>query len=706
MYQVKHPELQRLISCAIFRIIMSTVLVAIMLLCSMAGSAKAAAIVSTDLTDDLTELSLEELMNIEITSVSKKPEKLADAAAAVFVITQEDIRRSGVTSIPEALRMAPGINVARIDSNKWAVSSRGFNGRFANKLLVLIDGRSVYTPSFSGVHWEAIDMFLEDVDRIEVIRGPGATLWGANAVNGVINIITKHAADTQGGLIAMGAGTEERGFGGVRYGTDMGETTYGRFYAKGFKRDESVHTTGDDDAGDDWDMLRGGFRLDSLLYDCDSVTVQGDIYQGNMNQTLHLPTVSGPFFNKIVEDKAEVEGWNLLTRWQHTLSPTSEFSLQTYYDRTNRDEFVYGEIRDTFDIDLQHRFAAYERHEVIWGLGYRYTHDDFSDSEILRLDPNSRSDELFSAFVQDKITLMEDCLWLTIGSKFEHNDYTGYEIQPNARLFWAPHTDHKLWASVGRAVRTPSRAENDVYFINVGFPDTTDPWFSGFVTTFIGDRNYESEELLAYELGYRFVPANTLSLDISVFYNDYDNLRSPEGETVLVHDFMGQYPYAEQQIRFDNELKGKTYGFELAAVWQAADWWRWDLAYSYLRIDIDTHNKTEEIHNNDGPQHQVSLRSAVNLSKDLDLNLCLRYVDDVKALNAMTINATTISRTEIDGYLTLDIGLAWRPDDNVEIALVGQNLLDNKHPEYVQEIFTPLPTEVERGVYGKITWRF
>ncbi|MCK5229802.1 MAG: TonB-dependent receptor, partial [Desulfobulbaceae bacterium] len=471
MYHVKHPEIQRSISWSIFRITMSTALVTIMLLCSMTGGAKAAEIVPTD----MTELSLEELMNIEITSVSKKPEKLADAAAAVFVVTREDIRRSGVTSIPEALRMAPGINVARIDSNKWAVTSRGFNGRFANKLLVLIDGRSVYTPSFSGVHWEVIDIFLEDVDRIEVIRGPGATLWGANAVNGVINIITKHAADTQGGLIAMGAGTEERGFGGVRYGTDMGETTYGRFYAKGFKRDEFVHNTTGDDAGDDWDMLRGGFRLDSLLYDRDSVTVQGDIYQGNMNQTLHLPTVSGPFFNKIVEDKAEVEGWNLLTRWQHTLSPTSDFTLQVYYDRTNRDEFVYGEIRDTFDIDLQHQFAAYKRHEVIWGLGYRYTHDDFSDSEILRLDPDSRSDELFSAFVQDKITLMEDCLWLTIGSKFEHNDYTGYEIQPNARLFWAPHTDHKVWASVGRAVRTPSRMEDDIWFINTTFPSIDPP---------------------------------------------------------------------------------------------------------------------------------------------------------------------------------------------------------------------------------------
>ena len=689
MYRVKQPEIQRLLSCSIFRIIMSTALLTIMLLCSMTGGAKAAVIVSTD----LTELSLEELMNIKITSVSKKPERLADAAAAIFVITQEDIRRSGATSIPEALRMVPGINVARIDSNKWAVTSRGFNGRFANKLLVLIDGRSVYTPSFSGVHWEVQDTLMEDVDRIEVIRGPGATLWGANAVNGVINIITKHAADTQGGLIAIGAGTEERGFGDVRYGTDMGETTFRRFYAKGFKQDESVHTRGDD-AGDDWDMLHGGFRLDSLLYDRDSVTVQGDIYQGVMNQTLHLPTFSGPSFNKIVEDKAEVKGWNLLTRWQHTLSSTSEFSLQTYYDRTNRDEFVYGEIRDTFDIDLQHRFAVYERHEVLWGLGYRYTHDDFRNSEILRLDPNSRSDELFSTFVQDKITLMEECLWLTIGSKFEDNDYTGYEIQPNVRLFWAPHTDHKLWASVGRAVRTPSRAEDDVYFFYTAY--LSDSQAPVKITT-TGDRNYESEELLAYELGYRFMPANILSLDMSIFYNDYDNFRSLENDIIVNRD-----SYIEQSLRFDNEIGAKTYGLELAVVWLAADWWRWDMAYSYLRLDIDTRFETiDETQINDGPQHQVSLRSAINFSKDLDLDLWLCYVDDVKALNA-----TTMSLTEIDSYLTLDIRLAWRPDDKVEIALVGQNLQDNEHPEYVQESFPPLPTEVERGVYGKITWRF
>ncbi|MBC2695788.1 MAG: TonB-dependent receptor [Desulfobacteraceae bacterium] len=670
---------------------MSTVLVTIMLLCSMAGSAKAAAIASTD----LTELSLEELMNIEITSVSKKPERLADAVAAIFVISQDDIRRSGVTSIPEALRMVPGINVARIDSNKWAITSRGFNGRFANNLLVLIDGRIVYTPSCSGVYWEVQDTLMEDVDRIEVIRGPGATLWGANAVNGVINIITKSVADTQGGLVAIGTGTEELGFGGVRYGTVMGEATYGRFYAKGFKRDEFVHTTGDD-AGDDWNMLRGGFRLDSLLYGHAPVTVQGDIYQGNINQTLNLATLSVPF-SQTFEDKSEVSGWNLLTHWQHTLSPTSDFTLQIYYDRTDRDDAVYGEIRDTFDINFQHQFAAGERHDVIWGLGYRYTHDDFSNSGTFSLDPDSRNDELFSAFLQDKITLIKNCLWLTIGSKFEHNDYTGFEIQPNGRLFWAPYPKHKLWAAVSRAVRTPARFEHDVRVLNLVLPpfSPNNPNSFPIALTVMGDPDYESEELLAYELGYRFVPANALSIDLAIFYNDYDNLRRSEMETRVFQDI-----YMEQPLRFDNGLKGKTYGLELAAVWQAADWWRWDIAYSYLRIDIDTRFEKDNIQNSDGPQHQASLRSAVKLSKDLDLDFWLRYVDDVKA-----VIVKSQSRLEIDSYFTLDIRLAWQLNDNVEIALVGQNLLDDKHPEYVHENFT-LPTEVERGMYGKVTWQF
>ena len=646
--------------------------------------------------ENILELSLEDILNIEITSVSKKAQSLSEAPAAIFVITNDDLRRSGVTNIPDSLRMVPGLNVARIDSNKWAITSRGFNGCFANKLLVLIDGRSVYAPSFSGVYWDVQDTLLEDVERIEVIRGPGATLWGANAVNGVINIITRHAADTQGGLVALGAGSKERGFAGIRYGAALGEGTYGRIYAKGFRRDEFVHTAGDD-ANDDWDMLRSGFRVDSQLSGRNALTLQGDVYQGNIDQALDLPTLTPPYSQK-VEDEADVSGWNMIARWQHTLSSTSEFILQAYYDRTDRDEAWEHEVRDSFDIDFQHRFAAGEWQDIIWGLGYRYIRYDFTNFSIMTIDPDSSSDELFSAFLQDEITLLEERLWLTLGSKFEHNDYTGVEIQPNARLLWAPHPKHKIWAAVSRAVRTPSRSEYDIRLLNTVLPPFSPENPSPFpiALTVVGDSDYDSEELLAWELGYRVVPAKSLSLDVTAFYNDYDNLRSNE-----VDELSFQGTHIVQILPFDNKWKGEIYGIELAGVWQAADWWRLDIAYSYLRTRIDAiseHKDNPQVQI--GPRHQVSLRSAMNFRKDLNMDLWLRYVDDVKA-----INARAASVSEIDSYLTLDARLAWRPIKDLEFSLVGQNLLDDKHPEYIQENFT-LPTEIERSIYGKITWRF
>jgi iron complex outermembrane receptor protein len=666
------------------------------LLCGVPGWADQQPSSSPTTQEEILELSLEDILNIEITSVSKKAQSLSEAPAAIFVITNDDLRRSGVTNIPDALRMVPGLNVARIDSNKWAVTSRGFNGRFANKLLVLIDGRSVYAPSFSGVYWEVQDTLLEDVERIEVIRGPGATLWGANAVNGVINIITRHAADTQGGLVALGAGSKERGFAGVRYGAVLGEGTYGRIYAKGFRRDEFVHTAGDD-ANDDWDMLRSGFRVDSRLSGRNALTLQGDVYQGNIDQTIDLATLTPPYSQR-VEDEADVSGWNMVARWQHTLSSTSEFTIQAYYDRTDRDEAFAREVRDTFDIDFQHRFAAGEWQDIIWGLGYRYTRDDFTESLIMTIDPDNSSDELLSAFLQDEITLLEDRLWLTLGSKFEHNDYTGFEIQPNARLLWAPHPKHKIWAAVSRAVRTPSRAEYDIRLLNEVIPPSSPDNPSPFpiVLTIVGDSNYDSEELLAYELGYRVVPAKSLSLDVTAFYNDYDNLRNN-----IADEASFQGTHVVQPLPFDNKWKGEIYGIELAAAWQAADWWRLDIAYSYLRTRIDASNEREDNPQVQvSPRHQVSLRSAMNLRKDLDMDLWLRYVDDVKA-----INARAASVYEIDSYLTLDARLAWRPIKDLEFSLVGQNLLDDKHPEYIQENFT-LPTEIERSIYGKVTWSF
>ncbi|MBI9092255.1 MAG: TonB-dependent receptor [Desulfobacterium sp.] len=638
---------------------------------------------------DLTDLSIEDLMGIKVTSVSKKAQYLSDSAAAIFVITNEDLKRSGVTNIPDALRMVPGLNVARIDSNKWAVNSRGATSRFADKLLVLIDGRSVYTPSFSGVYWEVQNVMLEDVERIEVIRGPGATLWGANAVNGVINIMTKHAKETQGGLVSLGGGSEEQAFTSARYGASLGKKTYGRIYAKGFKGDEFQFSQGSD-AGDDWGIRQGGFRVESKLNANDSVKLQGDIYQGDINQQV---TVLSPATPNGMEtnDDTEVSGGNLVARWQSILSSTSEFSLQAYYDRTERKEAYVHEKRNSFDLDFQHQFSAGNRHDIVWGARYRHTSDDFARNPLVLIDPDTRSDDLYSAFIQDEISLVQNRLQLTLGSKFEHNNYTGHEIQPSIRLLWAPHPNHKLWTSISRAVRTPSRVEHDGVIINEVIPPSSPPAVLPVVIKTVGTPDYDSEELTAYELGYRFVPNHTFSLDIATFYNDYDNARTVELATPV---FQGTY--IEQALCFSNNFSAHTYGVEVAGTWQAVKWLKLDLAYSYLISDFEDGAQVGK-----EPTHQASFRSALTPRKDLDLDIWLRYVDNVSSIYVASDN----DRFDIDGYLTLDLRLAWRPTAHWELSLVGQNLLESRHLEFVQESFTR-PTEVQRGIYGKVTYQF
>jgi iron complex outermembrane receptor protein len=439
---------------------------------------------------ELMGLSVEDLLNVEVISVAKKAKSLNDSPAAIFVISQDDIRRIGATSIPEALRLAPGLDVARIDSNKWAVSARGFNGRFANKLLVLIDGRSVYTRAFAGVYWENQDVMLEDVERIEVIRGPGATLWGANAVYGVINIITKHSADTQGGLLVAGVGTEEQGFGAFRYGGKLSSDTTARAYIKGFNRDENTHKLGGD-AGDDWNKVQGGFRMDSQLTTNDTLTLQGDVYHSSINQYTTFAQVTAPYRNSFNE-KIDAFGGNLLMRQHHTFSSTSDYSLQVFYDFYERDEVAVLESRHTLDVDFQHRFALLNWNDVVWGIAYRYSHDDVYSKEFLVTNTPSRNDQLVSAFVQDEITLVDNYLWLTVGSKFEHNDYSGFEVQPTARLMWAPHQQHRLWAAVSRAVRTPSRVEQDTAFLQSVIP-AQPPFIPAVAVSLEGNKQYDSK---------------------------------------------------------------------------------------------------------------------------------------------------------------------------------------------------------------------
>lgn len=411
--------------------------------------------------EQLADMNLEQLLGATVTSVARREEQLAQSPAAVQVITPEEVRRSGATSIPEVLRLVPGLQVGRVDSHNWAISSRGFNDLYANKLLVLIDGRSVYTPLFSGVYWDAQDVMLEDIERIEVIRGPGAALWGANAVNGVINVITKKTASTQGFLATVGGGNYERGFGAFRYGGKLGDSANFRVFGKYSDRGNSL-SLGGGRAEDAWGMGRIGFRIDWDAPDSNLLTLQGDIYSGREDQLYRRldPTRSfTPYFDHA---RDSLSGGNIIARWTHTVSQENEFTLQTYYDRTNLNSAVLGEKRDTFDIDFQHRFPLGERQTIVWGGGYRWTQDELRNSLEVAFAPDRRASNLFSAFVQDEITIARDLVTLTLGSKFEHNDYTGFEIQPNARLLWTPTEKTSVWTSVARAVRTPSRADHQV----------------------------------------------------------------------------------------------------------------------------------------------------------------------------------------------------------------------------------------------------
>ncbi len=630
---------------------------------------------------DLTELDLEDLMNIEITSVSKKPQRLSDAAAAIFVITGDDIRRSGVTNIPEALRMAPGLQVARMDANKWAITSRGFNGRYATKLLVLIDGRSVYTPLFSGVYWDIQDTLMEDIDRIEVIRGPGAALWGANAVNGVINIITKHTKDTQDGLVTATAGTEERGHVAIRYGGRRGDDTSYRVYAKYFNREDAVYASGDD-AADECSALRAGFRLDRQISDFDTLMLTGNMYDGRSGERASL---SVPV-QRTVNTEAEINGINLLGRWEHKVSAASNIMLQLYYDRTERQDVSLDEIRDILDLEFNHQFSIGEHHRIIWGFGYRFTRDNLDNTLSISFTPDRRSDDLYSAFIQDDIWLVKDRLRLRIGSKFEHNDYTGFEIQPNARLILTPGGDYSVWASVSRAVRTPSRVGHGA---SVTTPLPPSAGVPGNSVTVIGNDNFNSEKLMAYEMGYRLHATEQLSLDAALFYNDYDEAISYE---ILIPPWPGPYT-----LLIDNKLKGHLYGAELAANFQVLEWWRLQSSYTYLQmqlhLDRDSTDQTSELTEGENPHHQFSIRSSMNMKKDLDLDLWARYVDSLPTQG-------------MSSYVTLDVRLAWRPHKDLELSIVGQNLLDSQHPEFQSFLDYTFSTEVERSVYGKITWHF
>jgi iron complex outermembrane receptor protein len=621
-------------------------------------------------------------MDIEVTSVSKKPQKHSEAAAAIFVISNEDLRRWGVTSLPDALRRVPGLQVARIDANKWAITVRGFNSRFANKLLVLIDGRSVYTPLFAGVYWESHDVPLEDIERIEVIRGPGGTLWGANAVNGVINIITRQASDTRKTLVMAGAGNEERGFGSVRHGGRLNNGADYRVYAKYSGRDEGSNPLG---AHDDWELGQIGFRSDWDGGTRNSFTLQGDYYQGKAGELVNIATGPMNYPPGTFIGDTELSGGNLLFRWQRALQDDTGFALQAYIDHVKRDEIVLYEDRDILDIDFQHNLRPARAHDIVWGIGYRHTRDTTRNNATFSLDPSGRNADLLSAFIQDEISLTSD-LRLTVGSKFEHNDFSGTEVQPNLRFSWLVDERRTVWGAVSRAVRTPSRGEHDVSLRLLPAP-AEDPGVSLYAA---GNTQFDSENLTAYELGYRINDGNGWSIDVAAFYNEYNELRTLDPISM---------PPADTLLAFDNHMEGETYGFELAARLRVRRGWDLHAAYSYLNTSLhltgDSRDSAAERSEDSSPQHQATVWSSFDLGRGLALDAALRHVDDI-----------SVNGVDIDGYTELDLNLGWRPRSGLEISLTGQNLLDSEHPEFLPDFIATRPTAVERSINIKGVWEF
>lgn len=638
--------------------------------------------------DELLQLPLEDLLKLEVTSVSRKSQSLANAAAAVFVISQEDIRRSGVSTIPDVLRMVPGVTVARIDSSKWAVTARGFNGRFARKLLVLVDGRSAYTQLFSGVFWDTQDLMLEDIERIEVIRGPGATLWGANAMNGVINIITKNTPETEGALLTATAGNYERVAGAARYGIRVGESGSLRAYGKYFNRDEQKTIDGRN-ANDSWDQGRGGFRYDDKAGD-NGFTLQGDLYTGTERETYILPILdpSSDFITKKPHNTL-VSGGNILGRWTRSLDENSELALQVYFDNTQRKMLVLDDNRNTYDVDLQHRFALLNSHDIVWGGGFRYSSDQIGNSQdnvqTLTLSPNSRTEQLYSAFVQDDITLLPEKLHLIIGSKFEHNSYTGFEVQPSGRLIYTPTEKSSFWTSVSRAVHTPSRGESGLtlnqswQIVDFGQP-------TPLLVTINGQNDLKAEVLMAYEAGVRFRPLERLSVDIAGYYNNYEKLVSIETSPPALPTPSQPYLLVTNTLR--NNQKGETWGAELTADWRVMDFWRLAGAYSYMNASDNAGQKP--------PKHQATLRSQWDISKSVEFDLWGRYVDQCEDFRKNTIAS----------YVTMDVRLGWRPMHNLELSVSGRNLLHDKVQEYRPEFLSTQPSAVGREISGKVTLKF
>lgn len=606
--------------------------------------------------DALKKLSLEELMNIEVTSVSKRPEKLTEVASAIQVITQKDIRRSGATTLPEVLKLSPNLQVKQLKSSAWIISARGFNAAFANKLLVMIDGRTVYSPLFAGVFWDAQAISLESIERIEIISGPGGTLWGANAVNGVINIITKNAKDTKGLYASIATGTFLQRNASIRYGGNINSHVSYRLnlqnilYSNTFRRTTGAKNT------DTSNISQAGLRVDWDMNSKNKLMLLGNFHIGE---------------EKTVPAKSTFDGQNIQGRWTHSFSDNSELIAQVYFDRIWRHD-IPSTINDqsyTYDFDLQHRFPVRTNNSILWGIGYRYMKDQTQHSTpYVGFVPLNRDMNLFSGFVQDEITLIPEKLKLTVGTKILHNTFSGWEIQPSGRFAWTPTNQHTIWTAISRAVRTPSRIDVDYHLPTYPVPPTS--------PSVAGGPNFTSEKVIAYELGYRIAPKSNITVSLAGFYNQYDDLYSVEALP------------GTQTYQIQNGGKGHSSGAELSFTYQVCKTWELRGGYTYFDKKI----KNKPGHNGDyrdlglDAKHQVIFQSILDLPENFQLDIAGRFVDSLPV---------TVFTPHIPSYFTFDMRIGWE-FKGVELSLVGRGLSRKRQPE----IGT---MDIPRNFYARIT---
>jgi iron complex outermembrane recepter protein len=642
----------------------------------------------SDDVDDLLNLDIDQLastnvdtsgsvgLDTEVSAVSRTAQPISRTGSAVFVITNEMIKRSGARNVPEALRIAPGVNVQQVSSWQWAISIRGFNSTFANKLLVQVDGRAVYTPIFSGTYWDQQFVPLKDIDRIEVVRGPGGTVWGANAVNGVINIVTKSSQETQGLYAEAGGGTEHRSFSHARGGGQAGQNLTYRAYAAQLEDDRSF-LPGGSPAPDGRTAATSGFRMDWTPTRDDVVTFQGDYFWGTdgfggSNGGTGLPVQT-----------YDAQAGNILSRWTHQVDETSSWAVQLYYDhqdRTDPNPFTGLDInQNAFDLDTQYTTFLNEYNEIVCGFGYRQ-YSTFAAGQptgLINFVPESDEFKNVSCFLQDTITLREDFLFATLGCKLEENDFVGFLYQPAVKVVMTPNDKTSLWSSVSRAVRTPSIVERDVLYILPVAPNT--------FLRLQGNDAIDAENVISYEIGMRRQETDRFYWDLATYFSRYEELIGSQSTGVTV---VGPNIFLESM--FANAISADTYGVELLATYEIAEWWRLRGYYTFFRDQFRIPPGVEGVAPGTTPRNQAYLNSSCDITERTTLDGTLRYSDSLPI--------------GVPSYLVMDLRWGWRPKDNLEFAVVGQNMLDGSHLEGIES--GAISTEVQSGVYGMMSWGY